>query len=1292
MRESELFDAQWYRREYPDVALTGLDPVDHYLALGAELRRDPGPMFSTRFYLEHYADIAASGLNPLLHYLQHGAREGRICCPAILPRGAQPVPGGRREAPATARIKPMARHPGRRASMPGRTTVLVCAHFASAQQFGSERSLLDVLDGFAEAGFNVVVTAPVSNQGYRDALAARATDVITFDYGWWSEGVAVDEHAVATFAQLIAGFGVDAAHVNTIMLREPLIAARRMGVPCAVHVRELITHDRELVEWIGEPAEAIVTQVLAAADHVIANSAATARCFDKPGATHCLPNTLDLAHFEVGPPTGGDCVRIALVSSNLPKKGLHDFVRLSVLLAQDCPQARLLLVGPENKHTQAIQREQHAGQLPDNLEIVGYLDDPADAMRRADIVLNLSHFQESFGRTVLEAMAASRPVVAYDWGAIPELVEDGVTGYLVPYRDVDAVATRLRQLVADPDKRQAMARSARARAEKDFGKDQYAAKLKGIYADVLARQPAACGQPLTLPARAALPGSAATSAPRIAYFLWHFPVPSETFVLNELRILVAQGYDVEVYCHQSPHPDFRPDFNIRWTAVADAPALARALQETGRTIVHAHFTYPTVTDMVWPACEEAGIAFTFIAHAQDIFRYANDEKNRIGEIGRSPRCLRVLVPSRFHRDYLLDRGVPHHKLLINPNGIDPDLYRRAWVSDRAQRTARSVCAVHRYTAKKGLEQLIRAAPVLAADGISLHLYGYGPLEDEYRRLIVDLDAGNVHLHGPVQGRDELLAVFARHDLFACPSVRAEDGDMDGIPTVLMEAMASGLPVLATGISGIPDLVLDNVTGLLSEAEPGALAASIRAYYALDTAKVEALIEHAAARVAQDYNVERLTAALVRLWRGDTIDIMIVSWNNLAQLREVVRRIFAYTIAPFHLVICDNGSGPDVLAFLCELYAAHDNVTVVLNRVNAKVGPGTNICLGQGTSDYAVYVCGKEGFVLDFGWERTLIDYMDAHPGVGLAGTLCHSPAYLYGRQFPEGIALFAQFRNQDFAGDNPDRAFAHVQGGFFVMRRAMYDQIGGFSDAVPHNYTDVEYSYYAESRGWTLGSAPGLLSLYNKTRPDIFSRVDESVAVIHPPTLDDLGRLDRISRRGARQCNVCGWFQPGQSWRGASCPDCGSLPEDRSLMRWLAESVLTYRKLHAVGVGLGDALLPFWREQFIGETYPAQGFDERLSADGTLPFMASTLHVVYIDLQRARGSDGTAAIGEALRLLRHGGTLVLRGGDHAPGAVLPVRLEGNGFCLAGRSLYASAVLRYDSHPLWAWQRSAACVS
>lgn len=88
IRESGLFDGDWYLAAYPDVAAAGLDPAVHFLSHGADERRNPGPFFDTAHYLALYPDIAESGLNPLVHYLQAGWAEGRSIRPGMPPRNA----------------------------------------------------------------------------------------------------------------------------------------------------------------------------------------------------------------------------------------------------------------------------------------------------------------------------------------------------------------------------------------------------------------------------------------------------------------------------------------------------------------------------------------------------------------------------------------------------------------------------------------------------------------------------------------------------------------------------------------------------------------------------------------------------------------------------------------------------------------------------------------------------------------------------------------------------------------------------------------------------------------------------------------------------------------------------------------------------------------------------------------------------------------------------------------------------------------------------------------------------
>lgn len=1277
--ESGFFDAGWYARRYPDVGMLDMDPIEHFVFIGQRLNRDPGPRFDSQKYLRKYGDVARHNLNPLLHYVRHGRHEGRVTF-KVTPEGG---------AEDTADMPRQRRFAGNMARKTDRPTVLLCAHSAGDKLFGGERSLVDMADGLNMLDFNLVVTVPAVGQSltvnpdYIKMLTERAVAVHVLPYGWWRKGVATSETTVADFAEIIADEEVDAVHTNTIMLREPLIAAERMGVKRLVHVRELIRYDQALLDIIGETAETIGDRIWESCDHVVANSRATQAGFARNGRIPALVyNTVDFSELQaLEPPRTTGPLRVGLISSNLPKKGIWDLVSIAQSMSETQHEVEFHLIGPESNDVRDIAARVAAGTLPSSIKIAGYRETPAQAIAETDVVVSLSHFQESFGRTVLEAMAAARPVIVYDHGAPPEFVSEARTGFIVPARRPEAAAEAIATLARDRGETVRMGRAGRALALERFSRKAYAEQLAKVYDDLWTNTGETPRKMVLRPRADLTPMS--RDKMRIAYFSWHFPVPSETFVLNELRLLREQGHEVRVFCKQSPYPDFTPDFDIEWERVRDADHLAQRLTETGITNVHAHFVYPTVTDMVWPACETAEVPFTCIAHAQDIFRYKNAAANRISEFARSPMCKRIFTLSEFHRNYLESRNVPAEKLMINSNCVDPDLFAGGKILDRPARKSRSICAVSRFAEKKGLDALIRAGKLLENDDITINIFGYGELEDDYRAILDAEKTKNVHLHGPVEGRKALMEVFRRHDLFACPSVIAHDGDMDGIPTTLMESIGAGLPVLTTEVAGIPDLVSDRVTGLVCEAEPEAIASKIRSFYSLPDAAVESMMINAEERLRRNHNGPDLVENLMRVWANETIDLMIVSWNNRVETAEVIRRLYRNTELPFHLIVCDNGSAPKAMAALIRAHSEHDNMTLVLNRDNALVGPGTNVCLENGSSDYAIYVCGKEGMTTRSGWEKPFVHYMNAHPEVGQAGTLCYSPSYLHGKDYPTGIALFPKFRNPEFATRNPERPFSHVQGGFFALRRRMIDEIGGFSEDVPHNSTDVEFSYYVESCGWKLGEIPGLVSLFNKTRPGLMHRIDESHGALHPPMLDDLPTLDRIARREVRHCNACGLQSQefGDPDGDAVCPHCAATRRGRSIHRALAESILLYRRLPALGVNVPEALAEFWKQQFQGQSMSGPDFDRRLNEHGQLDFADKRLRVVLLNQPV---ETGPTSLREAARLLEPEGTLIVAGVDDTADTVR--KATSAGFAHVATKRFTSSVSLYDWRPVVLFER------
>lgn len=367
--------------------------------------------------------------------------------------------------------------------------VLLCGHAASEMQFGAERSLLDLAKAIDALGYRLLVTLPERNMAYLDALKPWCSDIVLLPSPW-RQDEEVWPIALDAYQRLMTQFNITLVHVNTLVNRVPLLAARKMGVKTVLHVRELLGWDSSLAKAMGEPSDAVHAP-LHLADRLIANSAYTARCLlavqpQLQSKLHVVTNTVTLTQeWPPEQPTSG-CLqmaarlRVGMVSSNLPKKGLTDFIQVAKAAhAMDLP-LQFVLIGPRNEHTDAI-----ADTLPANVSLAGYACSPDAALAQLDILLNLSQFQESFGRTVAEAMLAGKAVIAYRWGALSELVENGVSGLLAHVGDIDGVVQRLALLCRQPERVHDLGAHARQFAQARFNDSRFQSELAKAYAGLI---------------------------------------------------------------------------------------------------------------------------------------------------------------------------------------------------------------------------------------------------------------------------------------------------------------------------------------------------------------------------------------------------------------------------------------------------------------------------------------------------------------------------------------------------------------------------------------------------------------------------------------------------------------------------------------------------------------------------------------------------------------------------------------------------------------------------------------
>ena len=285
-----------------------------------------------------------------------------------------------------------------------------------------------------------------------------------------------------------------------------------------------------------------------------------------------------------------------------------------------------------------------------------------------------------------------------------------------------------------------------------------------------------------------------------------------------------------------------------WKAVRLAE-LARSL---GVRHVHAHFINQPAT-AAWIVRRLEGIPFSVTAHANDLFTGPALLPEKVRDAAFVAAISDYNV--RFVRERVGDGG----RVEVVRCGVELDRF------PFAERDGDSILCVARLFATKGHADLLHAFAGIARErpGATLELVGDGPERERLATLARELGIEEqVRFHGALTA-DDVPPLLARAGLFALASVPDEAGAMDGIPVALMEAMAAGVPVVATELSGIPELVVDGETGLLvPPGRPDALEAAMRRL--LDDAELRSQLarrarEHVAERFSLASETERLAA-------------------------------------------------------------------------------------------------------------------------------------------------------------------------------------------------------------------------------------------------------------------------------------------------------------------------------------------------------------------------------------------------------------------------------------------------
>lgn len=392
--------------------------------------------------------------------------------------------------------------------------------------------------------------------------------------------------------------------------------------------------------------------------------------------------------------------------------------------------------------------------------------------------------------------------------------------------------------------------------------------------------------------------------PYVGYVVKRYPRFSETFIVNEILAHERAGMKVDIFAlgnvdethfqdviAQVRAPVTRFDDKQRntenlWALLdaarrtlpgfsanlaglqhknvhefAQAIQLALAVHERGIRHLHAHFG-TRATTVARLAARLSGISYSFTAHAKDIY-YPYPEGTGLAQKLRD--AAHAVTVSDYNLAYLREQyGDDARNATRLYNGID--LHKFA-CPPRGESGPAHILAVGRLVEKKGFPLLIEALRILRLRNLDFRctLIGDGPLRDALWQQIQQARLETQIAMPGLQPQSAIIDAMRSATLLAAPCVISEEGDRDGLPTVLLEAMALGTPVISTAVAGIPELVIDGETGLCIPPENAVALADAIERLIGDATLRQSLSQQARRLIEREFDIERNAAQLRRIF-------------------------------------------------------------------------------------------------------------------------------------------------------------------------------------------------------------------------------------------------------------------------------------------------------------------------------------------------------------------------------------------------------------------------------------------
>ena len=259
-----------------------------------------------------------------------------------------------------------------------------------------------------------------------------------------------------------------------------VIASKIAGIPCISHFRDILPKSITTKVWL------LVLYLLSA--HVIAISKAVANEFPKGKKVKLIYNGIRI-HDSRLTTHDSRLTTVGYVGQIARWKGVEYFIKSAPLIIKEVPDVRFLVVGGpifgDVGYLKQLKELAQESGLNSKIQFIGEKEDISSYMAELDVLVSPSVQAEPFGRVLVEAGAFGKPVVATQEGAIPEVVEDGVTGILVPARDPESIAEAVNKLIMNPQLAKSMGENGKERANKYFSLDRMIKEIEEVVREVI---------------------------------------------------------------------------------------------------------------------------------------------------------------------------------------------------------------------------------------------------------------------------------------------------------------------------------------------------------------------------------------------------------------------------------------------------------------------------------------------------------------------------------------------------------------------------------------------------------------------------------------------------------------------------------------------------------------------------------------------------------------------------------------------------------------------------------------